>query len=139
MSGPPFPRADARDAARCPTHFDTGSASLRVWGACVAGELLLVAVAAEGVMAPRSASQNASTARTKRRAKLVELARQLARTGRHADHTTIVRELETSEGFEEARVRFEDRAFRAQLDKLCAMARAVDSAAARESNELRQR
>jgi hypothetical protein len=54
----------------------------------------------------------------------MNLARDLARSGLHIDHTTIVRELEAMEGFAAARPRLEDRAIRSQLDKLCAMSRA---------------
>ena len=50
-------------------------------------------------------------------------ARELARTGRHAGHETILRELEATDGFELARRWFEDRGLRTQLDRLCTMAR----------------
>ncbi len=58
------------------------------------------------------------------RGKVVEQARRLARSGQHADHTTILPLLEHLEGFEAARVRFEERAVLLQLDRLCVMARA---------------
>ena len=58
-----------------------------------------------------------------KRGKVVELARRLARSGQHADHTSILPLLEPLEGFEAARIRLEDRAIRAQLDRLCTMAR----------------
>ena len=57
------------------------------------------------------------------RAKLMNYARTLARSGEHADHKSIIAHLATLEGFEAVRGRFEDRAFHAQLDKLCALAR----------------
>ncbi len=44
------------------------------------------------------------------------------RSGQYEDHRAIIAHLETVEGFAEARIRFDDRAFRSQLDKLCAMA-----------------
>ncbi len=59
----------------------------------------------------------------RRRRQILDQARELARSGQHADHTTIIRELEAIEGFEVARIRLEDRAIRSQLDHLCAMAR----------------
>ena len=58
------------------------------------------------------------------RHKVVERARRLARSGEHADHTTILPLLEQLPGFEAARVRFEERMMRLQLDRLCAMSRA---------------
>ena len=59
-----------------------------------------------------------------KRAQVVELARRLARSGHHADHTTILPLLEGLEGYKSARIRLEDRAIRSQLDRLCAMAQA---------------
>ncbi len=55
---------------------------------------------------------------------MLDQARELARSGQHADHTTIIRELEAIEGFEVARIRLEDRAIRSQLDCLCVRAQA---------------
>ncbi len=60
----------------------------------------------------------------RRRRQILDQARELARSGQHADHTTIIRELEAIAGFEVARIRLEDRAIRSQLDRLCAMAQA---------------
>lgn len=57
------------------------------------------------------------------RTKVLELARDLARSGGHPDHTSILAELEPMEGFAEARVRLEESAIRLQLDRLCALAR----------------
>jgi hypothetical protein len=78
----------------------------------------VVAVAAGRVMAKKATEQ-----RYARRAKLMNYARTLARSGEHADHKSIIAHLATLEGFEAVRGRFEDRAFHAQLDKLCALAR----------------
>ena len=55
-------------------------------------------------------------------AKLMNYARALARSGEHADHKSIIAYLATLEGFAAVRGRLEDRAFHAQLDRLCAMA-----------------
>ena len=57
------------------------------------------------------------------RGRVLQHARELARTGRHAGHETILRELEAADGFEVARQWFEDRGLRAQLDRLCMLAR----------------
>jgi hypothetical protein len=58
----------------------------------------------------------------KRRDRLMRYARDLARTGGYANHQTILFRLEGLEGFADARSRLEERAFRAQLDRLCALA-----------------
>ena len=60
----------------------------------------------------------------RRRKKMLNVARELARSGEYEDHKNIISHLETLENFEYVRDRLEDSAFRAQLDKLCAMARA---------------
>src|SRR3954466_7258979 len=57
------------------------------------------------------------------RGKVLNHARDLARSGEHADHQTIVPCLAALEDFEAVRSVFEDRALCAQLDKLCARAR----------------
>lgn len=72
------------------------------------------------------------------RHKVVQQAQRLARSGQHADHTTILPLLQHMEGFEAARARLEDRAMRLQLDQLCAAARnpsvvGVDFAVMRKS------
>ena len=59
----------------------------------------------------------------RRRARVMERARDLARSGEHADHTSIIRHLESLGEFAAVRERFEWSAFRTQLDRLCAMAR----------------
>jgi uncharacterized membrane protein len=70
----------------------------------------------------RTASNDRSARLYTQRHKLLEQARRLARTGAHADHTSVIAELQAEEGFNEARTRLEDRAFKAQLDRLCALA-----------------
>ncbi len=60
-------------------------------------------------------------------------AQQLARSGLHDDHTSIVRELEGMDGFEAARVRLDDPAMQVQLDRLCAMARLSPRASTQRS------
>lgn len=57
------------------------------------------------------------------RHKIVQQAQQLARSGQHADHRTIIPLLEELAGFAAARERLEDCTIRAQLDRLCTMAR----------------
>ena len=58
------------------------------------------------------------------RQKVVQQAQRIARSGQHADHTTVLPLLESLEGFAAARARLEDRAVRLQLDRLCALAQA---------------
>ncbi len=58
------------------------------------------------------------------RARLVGQAQRLARSGQYANHASIIPQLAHMEDFEAVRVRLEERAFRAQLDRLCAMSRA---------------
>ncbi len=55
-----------------------------------------------------------------RRGKLLNRARDLARSGRYADHRSIFAELETIDDFADAWGRVEE--FRAQLDRICALA-----------------
>ncbi len=78
-------------------------------------------------MTPASEANKAAKARYRRRASLLNFARDIARSGRHADHTGVIRELEAMEGILEglsaARARLEDPAFRMQLNRLCAKAR----------------
>ena len=59
----------------------------------------------------------------KQRASVVRHAQDLARSGRYSDLGAILPELEALAGFSAARERFEDRALRAQLDRLCVMSR----------------
>ena len=52
--------------------------------------------------------------------KVLNRARQLARSGRHADHRSIFADLETMDGFADARDRLEE--FRSQIDRICTLA-----------------
>ncbi len=61
----------------------------------------------------------------KQRERLVRRARELARSGQYANLAAILPELEPLEGFAAARTRLDDRALRAQLDQLCAIAQAT--------------
>ncbi len=56
--------------------------------------------------------------------RILEQARRLARSGQYSDWTSVITKLELEEGFEHARRRFEEAAFRSQLNQLCAMAQA---------------
>ena len=64
-----------------------------------------------------------SSAIYRKRGKLLNHARDLARSGEHADHQTILLHLVALEDFEAVRSVFADRALCAQLDLLCARAR----------------
>jgi hypothetical protein len=57
-----------------------------------------------------------------KRKRLLDVARDLARSGQHPDHTSVIAELEVMEGFAEARGWFEGSAMRLQLNRLCAVA-----------------
>ena len=59
----------------------------------------------------------------RQRRKVLNHARDLARSGEHTDHQTILLHLVAREDFAVARRWLEDRAFCAQLDLLCATAR----------------
>jgi hypothetical protein len=61
----------------------------------------------------------------KQRERVVRRARELARSGQYANLAAIQPELEPMEGFAAARTRLDDRALRAQLDQLCAIAQAT--------------
>ena len=51
-------------------------------------------------------------------------ARELARSGEHTDHSTILRQLSTERpDFGRVRSAIEERPFLAQLDRMCSMAR----------------
>jgi hypothetical protein len=63
-----------------------------------------------------------------RRAKVLRLARDLARSGQHESHHTILAELEVIERFSEVRGCIRERIISAQLDRLCALARASSPA-----------
>jgi hypothetical protein len=58
------------------------------------------------------------------RTKLLQKARKLARSGQHAQHLTIVSELEASGEFLEVERCLTNQIISGQLDKLCAMAQA---------------
>jgi len=57
-----------------------------------------------------------------KRKRLLDVARDLARSGQHPDHRSVIVELEAMEGFAEARGWFEGSAMRLQLNRLCAVA-----------------
>ncbi len=61
--------------------------------------------------------------RQRRREKMLNHARALARSGEHVDHKSIIPRLAAKADAALVQTWFEDRAFCAQLDKLCAMAR----------------
>jgi hypothetical protein len=61
----------------------------------------------------------------RKRGKVLNHARNLARSGEHAGHQSIVLHLAALEDFEAVRSMFADRAICAQLDLLCARARKV--------------
>ncbi len=54
--------------------------------------------------------------------KMMNQARTLARSGQYADHAPILAQIETEAGFEKVRRWIDERAFRAQLNRLCEMA-----------------
>ncbi len=54
--------------------------------------------------------------------KMMNQARQLARSGQYADHEPILAQIEVEAGFEKVRRWIDERAFRAQLNRLCEMA-----------------
>jgi hypothetical protein len=79
----------------------------------------LMAVAEEDVMSRKLELRRLY----KQRTSVVRYAQDLARSGQYYDLAAILPELEPLEGFSAARARLEDRALRAQLDRLCALAR----------------
>jgi hypothetical protein len=56
-----------------------------------------------------------------RRKRLLDVARDLARSGHHPDHKSVIEQLEATEGFAEVRGWLEGPAMRLQLDRLCAL------------------
>ncbi len=62
-------------------------------------------------------------AQQQHRGAILKHARELARSGEYAGSQSIIAKLKATEGFEIARARLEDPEFRAQLDRLCDMAR----------------
>jgi hypothetical protein len=89
----------------------------RAPGAGTAAAAFVVAVAAERVMA------NKSDVLHRQRGKMLNYARVLARSGEYSDHKSIIPLLTALEDGTTVRRWLEDRTFRTQLDKLCAMAR----------------
>ncbi len=77
----------------------------------------MVAVEAERLMA-----KGKSSARRVQRAKLLNYARDLARSGEHSDHKSIITLLTALEDAAIVRGWLEDHALHAQLDRLCTMA-----------------
>ncbi len=77
-------------------------------------------------MAARKNANKASDARVRQRAMILDTVYDMARSGQHKGHISILRELEVLKGFlggiSAARTWLEDPTVRAQLDKLCAMA-----------------
>jgi hypothetical protein len=59
---------------------------------------------------------------SKVRWKMMNQARELARSGQYADHEPILARIETEDGFEKVRRWIDERAFRAQLNRLREMA-----------------
>ena len=64
-----------------------------------------------------------SDLRYARRRRAMDRARDLARSGEHADHHSIISHLAGREDSAVVQEWLEDRAFHAQLDKLCTLAR----------------
>jgi hypothetical protein len=58
---------------------------------------------------------------TAQRKKLLDAARYLARSGCHTDHRSIFAQIETMDGFSDARDRLQ--VIRSQIDHLCALAK----------------
>jgi hypothetical protein len=58
---------------------------------------------------------------TAKRKRLLDVARDLARSGQHSDHKSVIEQLEATEGFAEVRGWLEGSAMRLQLDRLCAL------------------
>ena len=59
----------------------------------------------------------------RQRGKVLNYARDLARSGEHRDHKSIILRLAAKADAALVQTWFEDRAFCAQLDRLCAVAR----------------
>ena len=59
---------------------------------------------------------------SKVRWKMMNQARQLARSGEYSDHVPILAQIEVEVGFEKVRRWIDERAFRAQLNRLCEIA-----------------
>ena len=64
---------------------------------------------------------------SKVRWKMMNQARQLARSGQYADHAPILTQIEAEPGFEKVRRWIDERAFRAQVNRLCEIAQSKAS------------
>jgi len=71
----------------------------------------------------------------RQRTKVLGLARDLARSGKHENHHSILPELVGVEGFAAAHCCLTDRAISAQLDRLCTIARVSAPAGAPDLTE----
>jgi hypothetical protein len=78
---------------------------------------------AEEAAKPQESLMGRSDVTYRGRAKVLNHARQLARSGAYPDHKSIIPHLESLDGFEAVRERVEDRFFRLQLDRICALVR----------------
>jgi hypothetical protein len=56
-----------------------------------------------------------------KRKRLLDVARDLARSGQHPDHKSVIAELEATEDFAEVSGWLEGSAMRSQLDRLCSL------------------
>jgi hypothetical protein len=54
--------------------------------------------------------------------KMMNQARELARSGQYTDHEPILAQIEAEAGFDKVRRWMDERAFRAQLNRLCEIA-----------------
>jgi hypothetical protein len=59
---------------------------------------------------------------SKVRWKMMNQARELARSGQYADHEPILAQIQAEADFEKVRRWIDERAFRAQLNRLCELA-----------------
>jgi hypothetical protein len=64
---------------------------------------------------------------SKVRWKMMNQARQLARSGQYADHAPILAQIEAEPGFEKVLRWIDERAFRAQVNRLCEIAQSKAS------------
>jgi hypothetical protein len=62
-----------------------------------------------------------------KRKRLLDVARDLARSGQHPDHKSVIEQLEATEDFAEVSGWLESPAMRLQLNRLCAVAQARPS------------
>jgi hypothetical protein len=64
---------------------------------------------------------------SKVRWRIMNQARTLARSGQYADHEPILAQIEAEPGFEKVRRWIDERAFRAQVNRLCEIAQSKAS------------